>query len=108
MIKAIEINGKTLKPAELDFNAICDMEDLGVSIFDADNKGLSSLRAYLAITMHCGITEAGNELTEHLAKGGSLDGLAEAFAEAVKDSTFFRNAAKTTEKKTSKAANKEA
>lgn len=92
--KALEINGKVIKPAELDFNAMCDLEDMGVSIFEADNKGLSSLRAYLALSAHISTTEAGVEIGSHLSKGGNLDGLAEAFSNAVKESTFFQNAQK--------------
>lgn len=108
MIKAIEINGKAYKPKELDFNAICDMEEMGVSIFEANNKGLTSLRAYLAIIAECSPEQAGNEIGEHIAKGGNIDKLAEAFAEAVKESTFFRTAEKATTKKAGAESKEEA
>ena len=93
-MKKLEINGKAVKPAELDFNAMCDMEDMGISIFEADNKGLSSLRAYLAISEGITKEEAGVEIGAHLANGGNLDELAEAFSNAVKESTFFQKAPK--------------
>ena len=104
MIKAIEINGKTYKPAEIDFNGMCDMEEMGVSIFDTENKGLSALRAYLAISGKISTEEAGVEIGEHISNGGSLEALSEAFSEAVKESTFFRTPAKNTTKKTAKVA----
>ena len=101
-MKMLEINGKAVKPAELDFNAMCDMEDMGVSIFEADNKGLSSLRAYLAISEGISSKEAGIEIGAHLASGGNLDALATAFSDAVKESTFFQTAPKDAEEKTPK------
>lgn len=104
MIKAIEINGKAYKPAELDFNTMCDMEDLGVSIFETENKGLSAVRAYLAVSAGISKEEAGAEIGEHIANGGSLEVLSEAFSEAVRESTFFRTPAKATTKKNTKVA----
>jgi len=101
-MKMLEINGKAIKPAELDFNAMCDMEDMGVSIFEADNKGLSSLRAYLAISAGISSKEAGIEIGSHLANGGNLDALANAFSDAVKESTFFQTAQTNAEEKTPK------
>ena len=97
----IEINGKTYKPAEIDFNAMCQMEEFGVSIFDADSKGLSSLRAYFALSSGMSLTEAGVEIGQHLSKGGTLEELSDTFGKAVKDAIFFltaqRNAAENPE-----------
>lgn len=88
----IEINGKTYEPAKIDFNAMCQMEEFGVSIFDSDSKGLSALRAYFALTSGMTLTEAGAEIGQHLSKGGSLEDLNDAFSKAVKDAIFFLTA----------------
>lgn len=93
-MKKIEINGKTYDAAEIDFNAMCDLEEMGISLFEADNKGLSSLRAYLALSMGATTREAGAEIGEHIANGGNLDDLNKAFSEAVKESVFFKKTPK--------------
>lgn len=84
------INGRKYKPIELDFNAICDMEDNGISLGDVRSKPQSTARAYLALYYNGNTDVAGNEIQQHIIGGGTLDGLFDAFRESVEDSGFFQ------------------
>lgn len=92
------INGRKYKPVELDFNAICDMEDNGISLSDVRSKPQSTARAYLALYFNGNKDVAGYEIQQHILNGGSLEGLFEAFRESVDESGFFQAISKGAEK----------
>ncbi len=76
MNKKITVNSKDYQLKELDFNGICDLEDLGFSMADFKKSRMSGIRALLA---YCGDIDeetAGEEIMEHLKKGGSLNDFA--------------------------------
>lgn len=87
LTNTITINGRQYKAPEITFNAICELESMGVDL----QKGsrLSKLRGYLALALK-DIDLAGNEIEEHLIAGGSLDEIAIAFTDAVESSRFFQ------------------
>ena len=97
------INGRKYKPIELDFNAICDMEDNGISLGDVRSKPQSTARAYLALYYNGNTDVAGNEIQQHIIGGGTLDGLFDAFRESVEDSGFFQAINKATAKTSSES-----
>lgn len=107
MKKEIEINGKTYAPIEIDFNAMCAMEDMGVSIFDDNSKGLSSIRAYFALMSGLSLADAGNELNAHMKSGRSFEELTDAFTDAVRDAINFMVAPTEKKPKAAKKATKE-
>jgi hypothetical protein len=84
----ITVNGRQYKAPEITFNAICDLEAMGV---DLQGKGnlLNKLRGYLALALK-DIDLAGNEIEEHLIAGGTLEEMTIAFTEAVENSRFFQ------------------
>lgn len=84
------VNGKTYKSKELDFNAMCDLEDMGVSMVDIKSKNMSLIRAYLAFCGNISAEEAGNEIMLHLKNGGKFDEIMEWLKEAIENSDFFR------------------
>lgn len=84
------VNGKTYKSKELDFNAMCDLEDMGVSMVDIKSKNMSLIRAYLAFCGNISAEEAGNEIMLHLKNGGKFDEIMEELKVAIEDSDFFR------------------
>lgn len=86
------INGVTYKSAPINFNFMCDLEDNGISIDEAENKPMKLIRAYFAMSANIGVEEAGKLLGEHMINGGSLDELQEVFLEELDKSGFFRNA----------------
>ena len=56
------INGKFYREAELDFNTVCEMENMGVSIQNIDDNIMSAARAYAAICMRKPLRLAGAEI----------------------------------------------
>ena len=71
----ITINSKDYKLKEIDFNAICDLEDLGLSLSDFKKSRMSGLRALLAFVGDMSPDEAGVEIMEHFKSGGSFEDL---------------------------------
>lgn len=86
----MKINGKTYTPVELDFNTVCKLEDMGVSIVDMQNKNMSLIRAYAAICMDVDNEAAGTEIQEHVIGGGDFKEIADAFGKEVEKSGFFQ------------------
>lgn len=84
------INGNTYHIPELDFNAMCKLEDMGVSLIGMDKKLLSTVRGFLALAMGGDMEKAGKEMEAHLIGGGSLDGFMSEINKAVQSSGFFR------------------
>jgi hypothetical protein len=96
----LKINGKTYKEAELTFNAVCELETIGINIMDLRKGGLGILRAYLPLCMGSigAIDVAGEEIQKHIINGGDINELAKAFSKAVEESDFFQALSKTKEK----------
>jgi len=84
------INGHRYKIPELDFNAVCVLEDMGVSLTEMDKKVLSTIRAFLALAMDGDYEKAGKEIEAHLSDGGTLDDFMKEINKAVETSGFFR------------------
>ena len=100
MRKEIVINNHVYKPAEIDFNAVCMFEEMGIPISNAKGRDMSLLRAYLALCMNKPAENAGAELEAHVLSGGDISELASTLAEAIDESGFFRALRKETEKET--------
>lgn len=92
------INGKTYTVPELDFNAMCELEDMGVALNEMDKKVLTTVRGFLALAMKTDMEAAGKELEGHLASGGNINEMVEEVNRAVNESGFFRSLSKTQEK----------
>ena len=89
-MEKITINGKEFELRTIDFNAVCELEDLGMSIIDIKDKTFKSIRALVAFVMKCDLDKAGKEVENHLANGGKINDFAPLF-EMVSKSDFFRN-----------------
>lgn len=87
----IKINGNIYKNAKLDVNALCDFEEMGISVDSMTKKPLSLARAYLALCMGTDVENAGHEIATHMGNGGNLDVILEAFKEEVEKSDFFHS-----------------
>ena len=90
----MKINGTEYTMPELNFNTMCKLEDMGVSLTEMDQKVLTTVRGFLALAME----KAGMEIEQHLASGGSLDPLMESINKAVNESGFFRALSQSQEK----------
>jgi len=86
----LKINGKTYKTPSLDFNTLCELENMGVSIADFGKKPMFAIRAFVSLAMNGDTEKAGNEIAEHLIKGGSLEDISNEFNKSLEESGFFQ------------------
>lgn len=91
------VNGKEYKAKAFDFNLICDLEDMGISLEQAGNKPMSMVRAYFGLCAEKGIKFAGKEMEAHIIGGGTFDDIMAAMSDEMEKSDFFHNLNKTTE-----------
>ncbi len=85
----MKINGKIYKMPELSFNAMCQLEDMGISLADFEKKPMAAIRGFLALAIGDAET-AGRELEEHIVGGGDFTEIVEEITKAVQDSGFFQ------------------
>lgn len=90
MKKEIVINGRVYPTREITFNAICQLEDMGIPMADVENKSLSFVRAYAAMCMGKKAEQAGEELEAHVLGGGSVEDITSILGEAIEESGFFQ------------------
>lgn len=96
-MKTFEVNGKQYKGKEFDFNLVCDLEDMGVTLDDMQKKNLSLIRGYFGLCAGLDRDEAGAELQAHIINGKKFESLTDALSEAMEKSDFFRALQKTEE-----------
>lgn len=101
-MRTFTVNGVTYKASPFDFNLICELEDRGISIEEAQAKPMSLTRAYFAISANLSKADAGIQMQAHLINGGNFDEIMEAMSQEMSDSDFFRSLGKTKEKETPK------
>lgn len=104
------VNGVTYTAKPFDFNMVCDLEDMGISMQDAENKPMSLVRAYFALCIGKGNIYAGKEMESHIINGGDFTDVMNAMSKEMAESDFFRNLNKNEEKevtKTSRAKKKD-
>lgn len=89
-MEKITINGKEFELRKIDFNAVCELEDLGMSIIDIKDKTFKSIRALVAFVEKCDLEKAGKEVEAHFTNKGKINDFTPLF-EMVSKSDFFRN-----------------
>ena len=90
MIKMFNVNGRSYKAKEFDFNLLCDLEEQGLSLEDIDKKPMSLIRTYLAFCGNITKEQAGREIEGHLANGGKFEDVVQAMSDQMNSSGFFR------------------
>lgn len=90
MKQMFTVNNKRYVAKPFDFNMLCDLEDMGVTIEQAKDKPMSMVRAYFAICTEKGKEYAGNEIQAHMIAGGTLDAVVDAMGEEMNNSDFFK------------------
>lgn len=92
MAKEVVINGQKVAIKKIDFNAVCELEDLGFSILGLKEKTFGAMRALFAFNAGISLEEAGKQIQEHLKNKGKegIEDLAPLF-EAVAESDFFQS-----------------
>lgn len=91
------VNGKEYKAKAFDFNLVCDLEDMGISLEQAGKKPMSMVRAYFGLCAGKGKEFAGKEMETHIIGGGTFDEIMAAMSDEMEKSDFFRNLSKTAE-----------
>lgn len=102
-MKTFEINGKEYSGKPFDFNLVCDLEDMGVTIENMTEKVYGTVRAYIALCMNSSRAEAGREMEEHYINGGDFEEAAEVMTEEMEKSDFFQELIKRAKAETAKA-----
>lgn len=105
-MKTFVVNGKEYKAKAFDFNLVCDLEDMGVSLQEASNKPMSMVRAYFGLCAGKGKEYAGKEMEAHIVGGGTFDDVVNVMSEEMEKSDFFRNLNKTAEQETAEDSKK--
>ena len=91
MTKIFNVNGKSYKAKEFNFNLLCDLEEQGLSLEDIDRKPMSLIRTYLAFCGNLTKEQAGKEIEYHLENGGRFDDVVNVMSQQMQDSGFFRS-----------------
>lgn len=84
------VNGTEYKAKPFDFNLVCDLEDMGVSLEEMGKKKMSMVRAYFAICAGKGNEFAGKELNTHFIGGGKFEDIVEAMNKEMEVFDFFQ------------------
>lgn len=84
------INGKTYTAAPFNFNTVCDLEELGMSLSTVAKNPMSAVRAYFAVCLGGDRERAGNEIEQHVINGGDMSVIIEAMNKEMEASDFFR------------------
>lgn len=90
-MRTFTINGRLYRAVPFTFNTICDLEEMGIRIEDAQKKPMSLVRGYF--TLCCGGDRefAGSELQAHMVGGGTLTDISDAMAAEMNESDFFHS-----------------
>ena len=94
-MKTFTVNGKEYQSRPFDFNLVCDLEDMGISLQQAAPKPMSMVRAYFCLCCGAGKEYAGKEMEAHLIAGGNFEEIMNAMTEEMEKSDFFRSITKT-------------
>lgn len=105
-MRTFTVNEKEYKAKAFDFNLVCDLEDMGISLQEAGNKPMSMVRAYFGLCAGKGKEYAGKEMEAHIIGGGSFDGIMNAMSEEMEKSDFFHNLNKKAEQEVAESAEK--
>lgn len=106
-MRTFTVNGKEYKSREFDFNLICDLEDMGVSLEKASDKPMSMVRAYFGLCTGRGNEYAGKEMEEHIIGGGGLEDIMNVMSDEMEKSDFFRKLNERTEQEVTESPKKE-
>lgn len=93
--RKIKVCGKEYVLPKLDFNAMCELEELGFDITKAGSKTMSTIRSLLAFVMKCTPEEAAKAIEQEVKENHSFVAISETLFGMINDSDFFQNLAQT-------------
>lgn len=90
-MNTFKINGIEYKARPFDFNLVCDLEDMGISLNNMAGRNTSLIRAYFVLCSGMSKEAAGKEIEQQFIKYGELNEISEALNKEMEASDFFRN-----------------
>lgn len=94
MVKKITIGGKDYILPKIDFNAVCELEDLGFDFSKVDKKMMSTGRALLAFVMGTDIQTASRAFEKELkVNKEAMNTIFVPLFNMISESDFFREMA---------------
>ena len=100
-MKKITINSKDYNIDKvIDFNGICELEDLGLDLSNLKKTKMSSIRALLSYMGDIDTDTAGAEIMEHIKNGGSFEDFTPLINSLVESDFFQATRQPSEEKKT--------
>ena len=96
-MKTFKVNGKEYKSKPFDFNLVCDLEDMGITMAEMGRKRFSVTRAYFALCAGLSNEAAGKELEAHAIAGGTFEEINIALNDEMEKSDLFRTLIQTAE-----------
>lgn len=88
----VTINGTDYKVPEINFDAICELEENGVYLLTMsrnDRRFATMIRGLTAWIMKSDTATASEEIQEHIKNGGNIMEILDAVMEAMNESGFF-------------------
>lgn len=100
-MNTVTINGREYKVPELDFNAVCELEERGVNILNLGEnvKVASMVRGVAAWIMGTDLKTASAEIQGHIQNGGNIMDILDALNESADESGFFKQGQQASQKK---------
>ena len=89
-MKTFTLNGNSYPAKDMGVNMICDLEDMGISLGEMQDKSFSFIRAYVSMCMSVSLEKAGREIELHLMNKGKLEDVMDVIKSAMEESDFFR------------------
>lgn len=86
----IILNGKEYKIKDVNFDGMCELEELGLSLTTVKNKPLTAFRALVSYYCDMPIEEATKEIEAHLRSGGDFTKIYSDLVERLSESGFFQ------------------
>lgn len=89
----MRLNGRDYTIPELDFDAMCELEERGVYLLGMDEKNpkfATMIRGFVAWVLDVPEKEASHEIQEHILSGGSLVQILEDITRAAEKGGFFK------------------
>lgn len=106
-VKTFTVNKKGYKAKPFDFNLVCDLEDMGISMREMNKKQMATMRAYFALCAGMSNEQAGKEMEAHVIAGGNFEEISTVLNEEMDKSDFFRALIKTEEEEVAENQTKE-
>ena len=85
------VNGNEYEGAKYDYNAHCEMQEMGVDVLEIKKKPMLVARAYFALSAGLDTEEAGKEIEKHIIGGGDLGDIIVALLKEMEQSDFFQS-----------------